>query len=109
MIANALTAVPNQVTEESFSKSNDRLLFRRKQHNILHGRASISCSAQRAGGEMNFDSLAIVVAASFISILLLAIAIDMPVMLAAVLVAGVVAGCVEYYVRIERKKNEPLN
>jgi hypothetical protein len=51
-----------------------------------------------------FESLAIVVAAAFIVILLLAIAFDMPVMLAAILIAGVVAGCVEYYVRADGRK-----
>jgi hypothetical protein len=44
------------------------------------------------------------VAAAFIVILLLAIAFDMPAMLAAVLVAGIVAGCVEYYARAARTK-----
>lgn len=50
-----------------------------------------------------FDGLVIVVAGAFIVILLLAIAFDMPAMLAAILAAGIVAGCVEYYARADRR------
>lgn len=52
-----------------------------------------------------FECLAIILAAAFIVVLLLAIAFDMPAMLAAILVAGVIAGCVEYYARAGRRKS----
>ena len=51
------------------------------------------------------ECLTIVVAMTFVVVLLLAIAFDMPAMAAAVLVAAVAAGCVEYYARIRGRES----
>jgi hypothetical protein len=40
---------------------------------------------------------------TFVVVLLLAIAFDIPAMAAAVLVVAVIAGCVEYYARATRR------